>query len=345
MIKWHDFEFTVGMPHMVPGKLSEVELLKVLGACQWDSISSLLGQRSNEIVNAFEERLYASFINIELQFKNDQGQDNFDEGAHVFIKNGVSVYAKKFIEGFSVFSTSAIAEDSVKTISKREDLLQSDHSWAYLTNAFVTRAAGNSRLKVFEPQAMKTRDIPAADALPAGIAEHEKVQFNGKIDGFAQAEQHITLPVRNTDAIQYKIVPESDLNGASLLYFARYVAMMNYAERIFLTERMLPPLTTQLVFALSTESRRIFYFANADPNDVVNILVKGAVIKDDAPVRQSSGKQRPPITFIFEFTLYRASDNNLMAISCVKKSLQIPGSEKSLLAEAARFTARISHGL
>ena len=116
MIKWQDFEFTVGMPHMVPGKLSEVELLKTLGACQWDSISSLLGQRSNEIVNALDERLYASFINIELHFQNDQGQDDFDEGTRVFIKNGISVYTKKFIEGFSVFGASPIAEETLKSL-------------------------------------------------------------------------------------------------------------------------------------------------------------------------------------------------------------------------------------
>jgi probable biosynthetic protein (TIGR04098 family) len=345
MIKWQDFEFTVGMPHMVPGKLSEVELLKILGACQWDSISTLLGQRSNQIVNALDERLYASFINIELHFQNNQGQDDFDEGARVYVKNGVTVYAKKFIEGFSVFGASPIAGETVANISKREDLLQSEYSWAYLTNAFVTRAAGNSKLKVFEPQAMKTREIPAVDVLPAGIAEHEKVQFSGKIEGYAPSEQLIRLSVKNTDAIQYKILPESDLNGAGLLYFARYVAMMNYAERVFLTERMFPPLSTQLVFSLSTESRKLFYFANADPNDVVNILVRGTVIRDNAGLHQSKGKQRPPITFIFEFTLYRASDNNLMAISSVRKSLKIPGSEKSLLAEAARFTAQFSHGL
>jgi probable biosynthetic protein (TIGR04098 family) len=244
-----------------------------------------------------------------------------------------------------VFGSSPIAEEPLTKISRREDLVQSKYSWAYLTNAFVTRAVGNSKLKVFEPQAMKTKDIPAADDFPSGIAEHEKVQFSGKIDGFAPPEQLINLPVRNTDAIQYKIVPESDLNGASLLYFARYIAMMNYAERVFLTQRMLPPLSTQLVFALSTEFRKIFYFANADPDDVVNILLRGAVIRDNTAAHPSKGKQRPPIVFVFEFTLYRASDNNLMAISTVRKSLQIPGSEKSLLAEAARFTAQFSHGL
>ena len=46
--------------------------------------------------------------------------------------------------------------------------------------------------------------------------------------------------------ITYTIAIENDLNGAGLLYFARYVAMMNYAERTFLLCRLHRPFSLQL---------------------------------------------------------------------------------------------------
>ena len=68
MKEWLSYQFTLGMPHMVPNKLSEVELLKWLGNYQWESISRLLGRKSHEIANLEKDRLYASFISVELFF-------------------------------------------------------------------------------------------------------------------------------------------------------------------------------------------------------------------------------------------------------------------------------------
>ena len=73
--------------------------------------------------------------------------------------------------------------------------------------------------------------------------------------------------------VEYRIVPESDLNGAGLVYFARYEAMMNYGERLFLGERLALPISAELVSYLSTEHRRAFFFANASPDDTVDVRV------------------------------------------------------------------------
>ena len=79
MNDWRDYELTIGMPHMVPNRLSEVELLKCLGAFQWESIASRLGQKSSEIMNGQKERLYASFVNLELAFPPQRSLDSFEE--------------------------------------------------------------------------------------------------------------------------------------------------------------------------------------------------------------------------------------------------------------------------
>lgn len=327
---------------MVPGKISEVELLKMLGDYQWMCISSLLEQRSSEIVNALKERLYASFINIELCFHATQPQTSFDEGAQVHVRNGVQVYANKFIEGLSVFSTSEIPPAIAETVASRADLERSGLPWAYITNAFVTRAAGNSRLKVFEPAGMSTRDVPKMTVLPTGMAEHEGVQFTGKIPEFTGVRPVAAVAGRTDEPILYRIVPESDLNGAGLLYFARYVAIMNYAERIFLSERLPRPWSRPLIASLSTERRKIFYFSNADPDDVVQISVTAQVCQNEAGDGDSApGKRRDRMSFIFRTDLHRASDNVWMASSAAHKSLSLAGHEKGVVAESERFFASL----
>ena len=111
MSDWLDYELTVGMPHMVPNRLSEVELLKCLGGFQWDSIARRLGQRSSEIVNGQRERLYASFVNVELAFPPERGIASFSEGVRVRLRNRVSAYARRFVEGMFVLGSAPISEE------------------------------------------------------------------------------------------------------------------------------------------------------------------------------------------------------------------------------------------
>jgi probable biosynthetic protein (TIGR04098 family) len=176
---WLDYELTVGMPHMVPNRLSEVELLKCLGAFQWDSIARRLGQRSGEIVNAQRERLYASFVNVELAFPPHRTIDSFEEGARVTLRNRVGAYARRFVEGMFVFDSAPVSDEETEAIVTRQDLVRSRHPWAYMTNAFVARAGSNSRLRVFEPVGMDTAAFPSLPTPPSGIAEHQVVQGRG----------------------------------------------------------------------------------------------------------------------------------------------------------------------
>src|SRR5207344_1069876 len=115
----------------------------------------------------------------------------------VFVRNGIGVYANKFIEGLTLFSSAPIPQTATDGLARREDLDGLDCSWAYITNAFVTRAVSNTRLKVFEPEAMKTRDVPKLAAVPVGIAEHEAVQFSGEIPAFAPAGRSSSLQPRD----------------------------------------------------------------------------------------------------------------------------------------------------
>ena len=326
---------------MVPNRLSEVELLKGLGAFQWDTIASLLGRRSSEIVNEQRERLYASFVNVELGFPPERSLDSFEEGARVAVRNRVSSYARRFVEGLFVFDIAPIPAGTTEAIATRDDLARSARPWAYMSNAFVARAGSNSKLKVFEPEGMDTAGFPSLAALPSGIADHQIVQGKG-LAGLPEAAAEVT-PVRATGVpLEYRILPESDLNGAGLLYFARYVAIANYGVRRFLAEQLGRPLSNALIECLATEHLRIYYFQNADAFDTVRIFVSAwlETAPSAASVPDPNGS-RPGARFRFHADLYRVSDGALMASCLVRKSLNVPDREKGLLYETERLLAQL----
>jgi probable biosynthetic protein (TIGR04098 family) len=335
---WLDYEFTVGMPHMVPNRLSEVELLKCLGAFQWDSIARGLGRGSAEIVNGQGERLYASFVDVEVSFPPGRTLEAFAEGACVSVRNRVSAYVRRFVEGMFVFDVEPIPEKETEAITTRQDLARCGYPWAYMTNAFVAREGSNSKLRVFEPEGMAAAGFPELSTTPSGITEHQVVQARG-----LAALSDTALPpaaVRGTGLpLLYRIVPESDLNGAGLLYFARYVAIVNYGVRLFLAEQLTRPVSSPLIECLSTDRLHICYFQNADPFDSVRIFVT-AWLDPAGPAPPSNGR-RTAGRFLFDVDLCRASDGVLMASCRLQRALTIPDREKGLVYEAERLLARL----
>ena len=341
MNDWLDYEFTVGMPHMVPNRLSEVELLKCLGAFQWDSIAQRLGQRSSEIVNGQRERLYASFVNVELAFPPPRSIDSFEEGSRVSLRNRVSVFARRFVEGMFVFDTAPVPAAETNAVATRADLARCGRPWAYMVNAFVARAGSNSRLRVFEPAGMDAAGFTSLPTLPSGIADHQVVQAKG-FAGLTGAHLGGTPVVGSGQPLEYRILPESDLNGAGLLYFARYVAIANYGVRRFLTEQLARPVSSALVESLCLERLSACYFQNADAFDSVRVFVTASLdpAPEETPALDASGS-RAVGRFRFDVDLYRASDGQLMASCRLQKALSVPDREKGLVYESERLLAQL----
>jgi len=341
---WHAFGFCTQMPHMAPGeKLSEVEFLKQLAAYQWESIARMLHRKPSEIANDQGDRLYGSVIDVELHFARRHGLEAFGEDAAVHVRNRVNLYAKKFVEGLFVIDGQEISDSAVATIKTRDDLATLPYSWAAMTNAFIARNGGNAKLKVFKPAGIDESGIEPMKRTPDGIRWQGQVQATGEIAPLGDVDGIELRDRRPLERILYQIVPESDLNGAGLVYFARYESMMNYGERNFLCHHLHVPVSSELVACLSTEHRRAFFFANAVATDQVEIRVSARAFPPDrfeAP--EMSGGYRTPLKFEFRIDLYRASDRVLMASSLVRKALNVPGNSKGVSLEASRLLRAIS---
>ena len=342
---WNDFELLVQMPHMAPGeKLSEVEFLKVLAAFQWEAIARALHRRPPELMNAQNERLYGSVIDVELHLGERHSMEILGEDVNVRVKNRVRFFAKKFVEGLFVIDDQDVPASLLETLETRKDLRQLKSSWACMTNAFIARGGSNVKLKVFKPVGADDRDVPEIGETPLGIVEQGRVMRTGEIEPLAGDPAAALHLVPRSDApIHYAIVPESDLNGASLVYFARYEAMMNYGERLFLSEHLERPFSSELISYLSTEHRKAYFFGNATPNDVVEIRVEARILPPGSfPEPRAGQAYRTPLKFLFRIDLYRGSDKVLMASSLVRKALNVPGSAKGVLAEVERFLRRLA---
>ena len=118
----------------------------------------------------------------------------------------------------------------------------------------------------------------------------------------------------------------------------------NYGERVFLSDHLDRPFSSELISYLSTEHRKAYFFGNATPNDIVEIRVEARVLPPgsfaEAP---GSGAYRTPLKFLFRIDLYRGSDKVLMASSLVRKALNVPGSAKGVLADVERFLRSTSN--
>ncbi len=329
----------IGMPHMIPDQLSEVELIKLAGDMQWGQIGEALDCPSHELANDAGDRLYASFINVEASFRpGDIGQ--FHEGDLLHLSGAVRFYAKQFVEGFVVVSRDEKPDDAtLRGIGTREDLDRMGLPWIYMTNALVARLAGNQRLKTFRPAGIQNKDVPETAGKPHGLSRHEEVLVTNRVDLPGQPGHEGGRPLTLTDEapVVYEITPENDLNGAGLLYFARYVAMMNYAERITLLRRLPRPFSSHLTQFLACEHRSTYYFANAAPTDRVHVYCSMSLAGDPESIEQPDVTATIFTRLVLDFELYRESDGVLMARSRAVKRLTIPNRIKTLQAEARRF--------
>jgi probable biosynthetic protein (TIGR04098 family) len=188
---------------------------------------------------------------------------------------------------------------------------------------------------------MDTAAFPSLSTPPSGIAEHQVVQGRG-LAGLSEALPEGT-PVRGTGLpLEYRILPESDLNGAGLLYFARYVAIANYGVRRFLAEQLARPVSGPLIECLATERLSTYYFQNADAFDSVRIFVTAWL--DPAPPAAptlDANACRSVARFQFHVDLYRVSDGVLMASCRSGKVLNVPDREKGLVYECERLLPQL----
>ena len=87
--------FSIGMPQMAVGCLSENWLLKELGSLHWDRLCMALATNSQSLTDSEGRRLYATFVRIKLSL--DDNLAAFDEGDELSLTVNMSRFGRSTV--------------------------------------------------------------------------------------------------------------------------------------------------------------------------------------------------------------------------------------------------------
>ena len=222
--------YSINMPQMALGGLSESWLFKELGDIHWRMISDNLGQPSHLLVDAKGDRLYATFTR--LQVVSSAPLVRVSENS----RGTATGRLRRFGTGV-FFGEIDIALERDWTASAR------------LMSSFTkrSRAASNASLLKGQPIIPETCPVPVIDVLPDFGQEHR--------------QRRSLAPASPLFSCEYEIIPYYDINGVGLLYFATYPMINDICELKFM-ERGL-----DWALDSSTVKRDVFYFGNCDLSD------------------------------------------------------------------------------
>jgi probable biosynthetic protein (TIGR04098 family) len=180
--------YSVNMPQMAMGGLSESWLLKELGDLHWCMIASGLGSQSSSITDGSGNRLYATFTRICYSLHEPLG--TISENSSLDLSGSISRF------GAGTF---------ISDVGLGHDLAPGA---ARLMSNFSRRGkADNTSLLKGQPTIPEGCRIPDI-ALPTFMLEYRD-------------RRSATLDAALFDS-EYEIVPFHDINGVGLLYFAAY---------------------------------------------------------------------------------------------------------------------------
>lgn len=189
--------FSIGMPQMAAGCLSENWLLKELGSLHWDRLCQSLGATSRSLVDSQGRRLYATFVRIRLEFEDNLAA--FYEGDTLAMAIEMDRFGRS-----TVLSTIKIATGR-------------SGGMAQLMTTFSYRSHDdNKALAKSEPKNDYDATVGSLTDAPSFFNEYSEVRRacgNLKLKGSPDC---------------YQINPFVDSNGANLLYFASYQSIHDF---------------------------------------------------------------------------------------------------------------------
>lgn len=229
----------ISMPQMANSTLSENWLFKEMGDIHWNLICQGLSLKSAEIFDEFGDRLYATFIHIQINIHN--ALSNFKENDILILKGNISRY------GENIYETQI---DSVQGIN------------AQLISSFTKRAKdNNSTLQKSNPFTKQNKIQETS--LPKSLQEYKLIRkklVNGvELDGYKFEYSDNCL-----FKYQYTINPYYEINGVGLLYFASYPIINDSCESYFFKEKK-----NDEYLEYATNARKVIYLANCDQNDSI----------------------------------------------------------------------------
>lgn len=287
----------LGMPHTQAGGLSEAALLAHVGDRRWIDVGDATGQPAAAHRDADGHDVYASFYFVELDGWPEDGLGAFGPGDDLEIVSTLERFGRSMLDGVHRLYPAGILPAMLPETLPSAPRVR-------LSNVLVREGRGVDDLRITTPSNARIEDIPATADEPDSYRMVRDARRQGR---FREPPSGSRPVWRGVQTVRYAIDPDRDVNGVGLVYFANYVAFMDYAERAAF--RAAGPGPPEALDARRTCWRRIGFYGNALRHDALRIEVEAAALTPDDR------------RLLLHHRVYREGDGRLIAVSSVEKVL------------------------
>ncbi|MGH9738301.1 MAG: LnmK family bifunctional acyltransferase/decarboxylase [Candidatus Acidiferrales bacterium] len=229
--------YDINLPHMAVGGLSEGWLFREAGDVHWQMLTSALGVKSRNIFDQTGARLYATFTR--LRYRSTVPLRDVKIDSRLELSSKINRFgAGMFFSNTMIAGGGAEIEFDVATSFSR----------------FGEHGSNTSLIKG-QPALPEGFAIPALSALPEFIDEYRRLRATELGPVLFETE--------------YEIIPQHDINGVGLIYFAAYPNIADICLMRYLGG-------AHAAMEWSPMERDVCYFANAGPTEALLFRVHSA---------------------------------------------------------------------
>jgi len=287
----------IGMPHTQAGGLSEVALLAHAGDLRWRDVGAATGVPASHQRDAEGRPIYASFYFVDVDGFPAGGLGAYGPDDRIEVVSTRLRFGRSMLDGeHALYDAGRLPAELPPTLPPAPHVR--------LSNVFVCEGTGPDDLRITAPANSRIDDVPPSAAEPDSYRLIKEARREGRF--FAPAEGADALwPGART--VVYPINPDRDVNGVGLVYFANYVAFMDFAERRALEDS--GAYAAAELDGRTTLRRRIGFYGNARRHDTLAVEIEAWRAPD---VRDR---------LLLHHRLRRSADGRLIAVSSVEKVL------------------------
>ena len=308
-------DFEIGMPLTGRMNLAEAPLLKFLGDVRWAHMSALCGEPSKAILNDDGHRLYPTFYYVEMRFPRDRPMASYGENERLTAACTLHRFGGALLDGITYLLPQERGGADEIPYRSADEALAAGVPSVRLSNIFVMQFDGSEWLKKSRPANRGFRRITETAVAPETFAVMKRVQEAGTFG--VPADTCFSLneePIH----VEYDIIPDRDLNGAGLVYFANYPMFLDIAGRRALAEAK-HPLPREMLDRRTLVHRKSAYLSNAGADDTIDIYVKPWLENPFVLDHGATGME--PIRLFLEYRMVRRSDGRVMIVSMAEKMI------------------------
>lgn len=299
----------VGMPLTGRNNLGETPLLKLVGDLRWKHVEMFSGVPSKELCDDTGERLYATFFYVEAHFPEFAPMAAYGENDRIHIVSSIRSSGGSVLDGFHWLVRNP---ESPLTLDENSPA----HGIPYIrtSNIFVKMLQGAEWLKRSKPCQPGFQSVPASTSPPSTAEICRIADERGQ---FEDAPEDWIVLNREPVHCHYDIVPDRDLNGAGLLYFANYSQILDICEREILGTKLPILFEESVIDNRTTIRRQMAFLSNASQSDQIKVSATVAV---ENPFRTDSPEEQD-IHLWMNFLMERCSDDRRMLVCTVRKTI------------------------